>query len=381
MASHFDVIVVGLGAMGSAAAYHLASRGEQVLGLDMHPKGHDLGSSHGDHRIIREAYFEAPEYVPIVQRAYQLWRDLERVSGRDDILTMTGGLMIGPPDSQVVAGALEAARIHQLPYEVLTPAETAERFPGFHLDPDMVSVYEENAGYLQPEYGIDAHLELAARHGATLRHAEEVRSWRAEGEGVKVETADNSYTASKLVLTTGPWAGELLADLGLPLVIWRIVNAYFDVELPQQYLASSCPIYLWDTPLGTYYGFPHLAGVGLKIGRHDTGEETTARTIRREIDEAEIQQLHDMLARYMPGAVGPVLRTITCMYSMTPDENFIIDRHPEYSQVVFGCGFSGHGYKFASAIGEILADLALDQTPASDIEFLSASRFSELLVK
>jgi len=371
----YDVIVVGLGAMGSAAAYWLASRGQRVLGLDMHQPGHKHGSSHGHHRIIREAYFEAPEYVPYVQRAYQLWEELEGDSGQSGILTITGGLLFGAQDSDVYHGTLTAAQLHGLPHEQLTPEEVARRFPGFRLAEDMAALYEPRSGFLAPELAIATQCRLAAERGAELRYGEEVTAWRADGEGVRVETRDASYSADALILTTGPWAAELLADLGLPLTVWRIVNAYFEPLEPEHYVVGNCPIYLFDAPEGTFYGFPHLDGVGLKIGRHDNGEPTTARTIRREIDQAEIDELCDVLRKYLPGAAGPCLESVTCMYTMTPDEHFIIDRHPAHANVVFGCGFSGHGFKFASAIGETLGELATGQEPSQPVGFLSLDRF------
>lgn len=375
MTDSYGVIVVGLGGIGSAALYHLARRGGSVLGLDMFPPGHSLGSSHGEHRIIREAYFEAPEYVPLVQRAYDLWAELEEESGDEELLVTTGGLMFGPPESPVVTGAIRSAKIHGLSYERLSAGQVAERFPGFDLPDDMLGVYEPRAGFVRPERAIEAHQQLAKRHGAEMRFAEEVVAWGVEGDSVRVRTTTETYLARRLVVTTGPWAAELLADLNLPLEVWRIVNAHFESSEPETFAAGRCPIYLFDVPEGTYYGFPYISGIGLKIGRHDIGEVTTARTIRREIDPEEIDQLRRVLDRYLPGASGEVTRTLTCMYTMTPDEHFIIDCHPDHPQVVIGCGFSGHGYKFASAIGDVLAQLAMDGKTEQDVGFLSLERF------
>lgn len=375
MAASYDVIVVGLGGMGSATAYHLAKDGRRVLGLDMHPRGHTFGSSHGHHRIIREAYFEGPGYVPIVQHAYELWRELEEESGRANLLTITGGLMIGLPESDVVSGALRSAEAYDLPHERYTASELAEQYPGFQFPEDYVAVYEGNAGFVQPEDSVAAHLDLAASHGAELKFSEEVTGWSADGEGVRVETPDGSYTADALVVTTGPWASELLADLNIPLTVRRVVNAHFESARPDLFSADHSPIYIFQVPEGWYYGFPYIPGLGVKIGRHDIGETVTARTIRRDIDDEEIDLLRHVLDSYLPGASGPILSALTCMYTMTPDEDFVIDRHPEHPNVVLGCGFSGHGYKFAAAIGQILADLATDTAPAFDIDFLSLGRF------
>ena len=371
----FDVIVIGLGAMGSATAYHAARRGERVLGLDAYPRGHKNGSSHGTTRIIREAYFEAPEYVPLVQRAYTLWRELEVESGRN-LLTITGGLTIGTSDSEFVNGARMSALLHHLPYEELSSTAVAARFPGFRLPDEMVAIYEPNAGMLDPEACVFAHLDLAARHGAEIRHSESARHWSVDGDGVRVETEHGVYTAGRLVITAGPWTSDVLSDIALPLRVQRIVNVHFTPTAPDIFVPERCPVYLMQVPEGDYYGFSALPGEGVKIGRHEIGEVCTPETIRRDVDPEEIAMLRAVLDRYMPGAAGEVLWTLTCMYTNTPDRHFILDRHPAHDSVVYGCGFSGHGFKFASVIGEVLADLATGGTTRHDIGFLSAARFA-----
>jgi sarcosine oxidase len=217
---------------------------------------------------------------------------------------------------------------------------------------------------------------MATKHGATLAFDEAVQRWVVDGSGVRVQTARRSYRAARLVITTGPWASELLADLRLPLRVQRVVNAHFEPTRPEMFAPDRCPIYIWQVPEGEYYGFPNLPEQGIKVGGHDIGETCTPYTIRREIDDQEIGLLRAMLDRYMPGASGPLKWALTCMYTMTPDSHFILDRHPAYPQVVYGCGFSGHGFKFSSVIGEILADLALDGHTRHPIEFLSAARFA-----
>ena len=371
----YDVIVLGLGAIGSAAAFHVAQRGRRVLGLDAYEPGHTWGASHGRTRAIREAHFEAPEYVPLVQRAYALWRDLEAASGRR-LLTITGGLSIGPPDSTLVQGVLRSARAHGLAHDYLTPAEMAARFPGFRLTDDLVAVREANAGILEQEACIAAHLELAASHGAEVHHTEPAFRWLADDAGVRVETPGGSYTAEKLVVTAGPWAGEVLAELALPLTNWRVVSVHFEPTRPALFQVERCPVYFWAVPEGVYGGFPWLPGQGLKIGRHDTGEVCTTRSVRREVDDIEVAALRAVLNRYMPGAAGALKGASTCLYTHTPDRHFIVDRHPAHPQVLYACGFSGHGFKFASVMGEALADLALDGATRHPIGFLSASRFA-----
>jgi sarcosine oxidase len=371
----YDSIVIGLGGMGSAAAAHLARRGARVLGIDQFERCHDRGSSHGQSRIIRESYYEAPEYVPLLFRAYELWRELEQESGQA-LLTITGGLNMGTPTCEFVAGALASARQHGLAHEYLTATEINARFPAYRVPENIVAVYEPNAGILQPEACVVAHLDLAARHGAELTHGVPVRRWHKYGAAYRVETDRAVYTAESVVVTAGPWASSLLSDLGLPLEVWRVVNAHFQMDRAGDFDVGRCPVYLWQVPEGDYYGFPALPGQGVKFGRHDLADVTTADTIRRSIDDSEVEALRSVLNAYMPGAGGALIKSLTCMYTITPDRHFVIDRHPEHDRVAIGCGFSGHGYKFASVVGELLADLALDGRTRHSIDFLSARRFA-----
>lgn len=373
-AEKYDVIVVGLGAMGSATAFHLAKKGQKVLGLDSFGRRHKFGSSHGTSRIIREAYFEDPNYVPLVKRAYQLWRELEAETGAE-LLMITGGLTAGKPDSEFVSGALASSKLYNLPYEYLSAAEVGARFPAFTLTENLVAIYEKNAGILFPESCVVAHLDQAIRYGAALHHEEQVLNWSSSNNSVRVETSRDSYEAARLIITTGPWASELLGDLGLPLKVQRIVNVHFEPDNPERFQPGTCPVYLLEVPEGQYYGFPMLPGEGLKIGRHDIGEVCTPQTINREVDPTEIEMLRAVLDRYMPGGTSAVKWSLTCMYTNTPDRNFILDRHPQHSNVVFGCGFSGHGFKFASAIGEVLAELSSEGRTQHPVDFLAAARF------
>lgn len=374
MSERYDAIVIGLGAMGSAAAWQLAKRGKRVLGIEAFDINHANGSSHGEHRIIRQAYFEAPEYVPLILRAYELWNELEQESGQD-LLRITGGLLLGEEQSEVVSGSIESARQHNLEYELLQPDEVRQRFPGFHLPDGLVAVYEPNAGYLRPEACVAAHVDLARQHGAMIRTNEPVIGWNADANGVMVTTGQGTYQADSLVIAAGPWTTELLADLNLPLTVIRIVNAHFRSTDPETFAEAQCPVYIWEVPEGTYYGFPAMPESGLKLGRHDRHDPTTARTIEREVADDEVEELRTLLDRYMPGASGEVIKTLTCMYTITPDLHFILDQHPDFPHVSYGCGFSGHGYKFASVIGEILADLSADGATDHPIGFLSAGRF------
>jgi sarcosine oxidase len=373
--ARYDAIVLGLGAMGSAAAFHLARRGRRVLGLDAHPRGHALGSSHGTSRIIREAYFEAPEYVPLVRRAYALWRELEAETGRP-LLRLSGGLNIGRADGELVPGALASARAHGVRHEALSAREVNERFLAFRLPDELTAIFEPTAGVLRPEAGVAAHLDVAARHGVELRHGEPTLAWSADGDGVRVETSAGAYLADRLVVAAGPWAGRVLAGLGLPLEVWRVYNVHFRPTRPEPLAPDRCPVYMLELPDGFYYGFPDDGDDGVKVGRHDVGEPCTPETARRDVSETEVDALRSVFDHLMPGLTGPVVRTLVCLYTMTPDRHFVVDRHPAHPQVAFACGFSGHGYKFAPVIGEALADLATEGDTRHPIGFLSARRFA-----
>lgn len=371
----FDVIVVGLGAMGSATIYQLARRGQRVLGLEMFQPGHDQGSSHGYHRMIRSSTFTDDSYVPLAARAFELWHQVEEETGRR-LLEMTGEVRLLDPATYPrdhEASRRMIARGFQIS---LDERALRERFPGFRLPEGMVATYEANAGFLHSEEGIIAQVDLARRYGATLHFKEEVTAYAADGSGVRVETSKGCYTADRLVITTGPWAAELLADLHFPMQVERRVNPYFRPTRPDLWsLESGAPDFLLDVPEGSFYGMPAIGDIGLKIGV-SAGPVTTARDIRRTVDPEEIDFFRGVLDTYMPGASGPELRHITCMCTYTRDRDFIIDRHPDQERVFFGCGFSGRGFKFSPTVGEILADLAIDGQTRHDIGFLSASRFA-----
>ena len=357
METTFDVIVVGLGAMGSAAAYHLTRQGRRVLGLDRFSPPHALGSSHGQTRIIREAYFEDPRYVPLVQRAYELWTALEREAERR-LLLETGGLMIGRPDSTVVRGARRSAETHGLRHELLAAAEVRRRFPALRPDDDMVAVWEPRAGILIPEACVAAHLAMARRHGATLRVDEPVLRWEPDGGGVRVASAQGVYAAGQLVLSAGSWLTSLLPDLALPLTVERQPLYWFEAcRNAASFTPERLPIHLWEhAPQRYLYGFPDL-GDGVKVARHHEGRLTDPDAVDREVHAEEVEAMRGLVRRYVPDADGPLRSTAVCLYTNTPDDHFLIDRHPAHEQVVVASPCSGHGFKFASAIGEALAEL------------------------
>jgi sarcosine oxidase len=374
----YDVIVLGLGAMGSAAAQHLAERGKRVLGIEQFTAAHDQGSSHGGSRMIRQAYFESPDYIPLVLRAYELWRRIERDTGAD-LLCITGGLNIGSRDGELVKRTIAAAESHAIPFEVLEGRKISERFPVIHPRPNDAAVYETNAGYLFPEECIRAQLALAARAVAELHFEEMVLSWDAIGEGVEVLTNKGVYSAGHLVITAGPWANAALHDV-FPLRVTRQVMAWIQPTtgvtpfLPQRF-----PVFLCEDPDGGYpgYGFPAIDGPlgGIKAAIHGTGIVCTPESVDREIHEADLQKIIDKLKVRIPALDGEVIRAKTCLYTMSPDEHFVIGRHPQFASCTVACGFSGHGFKFASVVGEILADLAISGSTPHPIELFSPGRF------
>src|SRR5215212_5427520 len=355
----YDVIVVGLGGMGSATAYQLVGRGKKVLGLERHTPAHDRGSSHGGSRLIRQAYFEDPAYVPLVLRAYELWERLEAETGQD-LMTLCGGLMLGRRGSKVLEGSLRSALEH---------------------DPETVALYEGRAGFVGPEATITAHLGRAATLGAELHFEEPVLSWGVSPseDRVRVKTPVATYEAERLVITAGAWAPALLADLSLPLQPERRVIYWFEPEGgTEPFLPGSFPVFIWEPDDGnTFSCFPLLAGErGVKtVFFRAGGVPCTPETLDRQVRDEEIEFMREYLDEYVPSLAGRCLETVVCMYTNTPDEHFIIDQYPGHPQVSFASPCSGHGYKFASVVGEILADLAADGATRHPIEMFSSSRF------
>ena len=376
MSAAYDVIVAGLGAMGSAACDHLAGRGKRVLGLDRFAPPHVHGSSHGESRIIREAYFEDPAYVPLVQRAYECWRSLEHDLGRP-LLRETGGLMIGPRGGALVSGALRSARQHGLPHRLLDAPEVRRRFPQFALDPQHVAVWEPRAGYLTPESCVAAQLERAASRGAELRTDEPVRSWRADADGVEVETARGREHARHLVLAAGAWLPELIGAATLKLEVERVTLFWFEpASDPAPFRPDRMPVWIWEHERDRYiYGFPLLER-GIKIARHHEGERCGPDDARPEPTAAAILSMCGLVKRRMPGAAGKLRETATCLYTNTSDQHFVIDTHPECEAVTVVSACSGHGFKFASAIGELIAQRLGGERPQFDPALFRLGRFA-----
>ena len=378
----YDVIVVGLGSMGGAAASRLAARGLSVLGLERFWPGHDQGSAHGGTRIVRQSYFESPAYVPLLKRAYEGWRELERESGRE-LLTLCGGLYLGDEDGAVFGGSLASARQHGLEHEVLTGEEIRRRFPTLAPPPYAYGLYEANAGYTRPELTTIANAEVAQRHGADLRFGEAVTGWvpTAAG-GVQVVTDDGTYGADRLVVSPGAWAPELLRDLRLPIRVERQISYWFTPqftpEVPyERYTDAEHPVYIEATHSnGQLYGFPMVDGPagGLKLGYFRKGVDTTPQTVDRTVHPDEVEDMQQRALELMPHLTGPLVTASTCFYSTTPDEDFVVGLHPELPQVALACGFSGHGFKFVPVIGEVLADLVVDGSTGHDIGLFDPRR-------
>jgi sarcosine oxidase len=359
------VIVIGLGGMGSAAAAHLAARGTHVIGIERFTPAHDHGSSHGRSRIIRQAYFEDAQYVPLLLRAYELWRELD-----PSLLHLTGGLMIGAPDSDVVTGSLASARTYGLAHEVLDAAEIRRRFPVLTPGDDVIALYEPMAGFVNPEECTLAHLAHATKHGAELHFEEAVTSWNATANGVRVTTTRATYEADRLVIAPGAWAPELLADLHVPFTIERQGLFWFDAAGFDPF-----PIYIWELDRTVhFYGFPADA-VGVKVALYHGGDVCTPETIDRSVRAEEVERIHAILSSRIPTLTGPLVDATTCMYTNTPDLHFVLGLHPSHANVVVASPCSGHGYKFASVIGEILAGLAIDGATPHAIEAFRPERF------
>ena len=356
----YDAIVLGAGGMGGAALYHLARRGARVLGLEQFTIPHDRGSSHGISRIIRLAYWEHPDYVPLVRRAYDLWRDLERTIG-EPLLTVTGSIDGGRPGGRSIEGALEACRVHGLEHERLDAAGLARRFPGYRLPPDHVAVFQPDGGFLHAERCVVAHVAAARARGATVHTGEQVTGWTAAGGSVRVTTAHRVYEAGRLVIAAGAWLPRLLPSVAPAITVERQVVMWTRPLRPDLFTADRFPVFYIDTPHGAFYGFPEDPSRGFKIGKyHHRRQATDPEAVDRTCSPEDEATLRDGIVHYFPDANGPTASTSVCLFSNTPDEHFVIDRVPAHPEVVVAGGFSGHGFKFCSVVGEMVADLVLD---------------------
>ncbi len=384
MATAFDVIVLGVGAMGSAACHHLASRGARVLGLEQFPLVHDRGSSHGETRIIRQAYFEHPNYVPLLKRAYELW---ERVEGEDPhqpgLFEQVGLVLSGRPEGETIRGAKTSAEMHDLIIEELTPIDASRRWPAFSFPADHAVVYEPKAGFLRVEACVQRQIDAAMNLGAQIHSDERAVEWSSNGTSVVVRTDRAEYAAASLVITAGAWAGQCLENLGLSLNVVRKFVGWFPIDKSRASAAThnfkqGMPTYFFELPHGTFYGFPSIDGNTVKVAEHSGGQSVDDPSqVNRQMNEDDLLRLRRFIGTYLPGLGHDPAKFSICLYTMTPDQHFIVDLHPQWRNVAFAAGFSGHGFKFAPVMGEALADLSLQQKTPLPIEFLSLRRLQQ----
>ncbi len=373
---HFDYLVLGLGGAGSAALYHLARRGHHVAGLDRFPIAHDRGSSHGHTRLIRQSYFEHPSYVPLVQRAFELWEQLSEEHGRD-VYYETGIIEAGPADGELVPGVLASAEKHNLPIECLSTSEASQRWPQFSFAPDHQVVFEQRAGFLLVEQCVSAHVELAQWAGAETYCDQTIKSIQSEDDVVRVITNQGEFTARKVIVTLGAWARDLLPDVSSYLTVLRKSLHWFEADDSLYSRKSGCPSFLFETGAGYFYGFPASDWRGLKVAQHTSGEPVKdPLEVNRNLDLAERSEVQQFLARHLPGVSEVPTDHAVCMYTMTPDSHFVIDQCQHDSRIVYAAGLSGHGFKFTAALGEVLADMAIGCDCRFDLSRFRGSRLN-----
>ena len=374
----FDVVILGAGGMGSSALYHLARKGKRVCAIDQFNPPHDRGSSHGQTRIIRQAYYEHPNYVPLLKRSYQLWEELERESGHS-LFERCGLLVAGSGESAVIRGQEVCYREHDLPHEILDSEQVSSRYPGIHLHKDYMAYFDPIGGFLRVEQCIENHLLLAQQAGATLYSGETVTDWAQDGEGVVVKTNLRQIAADRLVIASGAWAAPLLQELDVTTRVIRKVLFWYHGENLIEFKLGKMPCFLVGKDDMIFYGFPAIDPWGLKVAEHTTSTDSELidpYLLNNELTESDRQSVDTFVDEFFPKFKAKLSRHTTCMYTMTPDEHFVVDIHPNYSSVVIAAGFSGHGFKFSSVIGEILSDLAIEGITSQPIDFLGLNRFS-----
>ena len=386
MDKRYDTIVLGLGAMGSAALYQLSKKTGNVLGIDQYAPPHKLGSTHGDTRITRQAIGEGEQYVPLALRSYEIWDELEMLSG-NKLLYRNGGLLLGSIEGPPVRGrkdfirqTIDIAKKCNIEHEVLSTEDIEQRFPQFKVQEHEIGYYEKNAGFLKPEACIETQLDLAKKNGAQVNINEKVLSFTQEGDVVKVVTDRGEYLADKLIVSAGPWVSQFFPEYADLFKIYRQVLYWFDVENSyEQYRTENFPIFIWDFGNGEdIYGFPAIDGAtgGIKIALEDYSINTTPEKVERTVSIEETMRMYDKFVKnYLNGVTDKCLKSISCLYTVTPDADFIIDTHPTKDRIILASPCSGHGFKHSSAVGEILAQLAIDGKTTIDISKFSLSRF------
>jgi monomeric sarcosine oxidase len=371
----YDVAVIGLGGMGSSAVYHLSKRGVNVIGFDQFSPPHDQGSTHGRTRLIRQAYFEHPDYVPLIRRAYELWSELSH-EWEHPLFHQVGLLEAGPADGKLIPGVRQSASEHRLTVENISREEAHSRFPGIVVPKEMEIVFEPTAGILDVEHCVEAALRLAQCQGATLRFNETVIRWERDGQGFAIVTSAGRTLASRLVIAGGPWGGKLLSSLSIPLRVLRKTLHWFATSDKSYDADSGFPAFLVETGHRYFYGFPVTDHLGLKVAEHSGGDVVDdPSVVERQEHPSDRAPLREFVENWLPRVTQHQTAFATCLYTMSPDEHFIVGEHPTERGVYFIAGLSGHGFKFASVMGEVLADLALNGWTSHPIEFLSPLRF------
>jgi sarcosine oxidase len=372
----YDVAVIGLGATGSAALLDLARRGVRAVGIERFEPGHDKGSSHGETRIIRLGYFEHPSYVPLLRQTYQLWRELEKAAGQQ-LMHITGIAEIGAPDSEVVAGTLRASREHGLPHEVLDAKEVMRRFPAFRIPDDYVGVVQPDGGFLAVEPSIAAIIALAKRAGAEVQSGETVQAIKSSANGVVVETDHGTVEAKKAIVAAGAWVSKLLPGLPVKLSVTRQVQAWFEPNDASAFEAGRFPVFLIESRHGVHYGFPPHGGSPVKVAKHHASDRPVdPDAVDRAISDTDEAAIRAALADHIPAANGRMIAAKTCLYTNTPDHDFIVDTLPDAPNVIVASPCSGHGFKFVPVLGEILGALATEGGTRHDISRFKLARFS-----
>ncbi|MET3508092.1 N-methyl-L-tryptophan oxidase [Halalkalibacter oceani] len=376
MEASYDVIVIGGGSMGIAAAYYVAKSGKRVLVLEQSTIPNNIGSHHGETRIFRMGYGDGGQYVPLLKEALALWKELEKETGRT-LFQQVGALSIGYRNSGFVRETIESSRQHRLEHEVLTAEEIERRWPGFHLPGDFKGCFDPVSGFLLSEACVLAYKEAALRHGATILENTRVEVVDEQDDAVHVKAGGRLFRGRKAIVAAGAWSAKLLPELKLPIEVVRKAVGWFQTE--GTIYRDHFPCFVVDLPDGeSYYGFPDVDGSGVKVGRMDLGDETDPDTIDRAFHgEKDERDLRSFLANFMPKAEGKLLKMGICMFSNTPDHHFIIDTAPGTERVIMAAGFSGHGFKFASVIGDILCELANEGKTKRDIAFLRLERFAK----
>lgn len=372
MNNSFDIIIIGAGAFGSSAAYHLSKTNKRVLVIDKHHPPHSFGSSHGKTRIIREAYFENPIYVPLVRQAYTLWDELEKESS-ENLFLKTGGLMIGNKQSHVIEGTLNSAFQYNINHEILDHEQTNEKFPLLNSDRNTIAVYEKNAGILFPEKCIHAALQIAGLNGVKMNFNEFVVSIKQHGSDIEIKTDQETYLTEKCIISAGAWMSKLLPELKLPLKTTRQVLFWYKAD--ENSGISSLPVFIWNTENGKhFYGFPDK-GDGFKIAFHDKGNECDPDNLNRNVSETEVEEMNETIKQHFTFS-ATYKESVVCIYTNTPDDHFIIDHHPADKNIIIASPCSGHGFKFSSVIGRILADISLNNQIDFDLTPFSLNRFN-----